>query len=341
MKLTPCLLLVATFILGSCGGSNDNNSGPTKNPVITDVAATNAFQLADNGFSSLGRSLTGTTCDATGEPTTSTVGSSTYAAEKTYCALTITTGPASTLRRSYFMTSGIQCALEKKINFAYATTPTDHNGIVLSESDSCFGVNGFDGTVDGDTNDNFTVSLREVALVGEDHDRMMALQMDKTVFDPTGTYDVTLYTKNTDEMYSAKSLMAESMSEAKVNKVNGTINFESRNYTRKTHLRSFIEGAMNPATGAFSSVKYVQLVQATGDTGAEDHSVLYVRELSNEWFNHYVGTSRASGYPQCSGVCTYLPIPYNAAFHNFSGNPLTKYNNSVMMVTGDPMTMDF
>jgi hypothetical protein len=184
VKLTPCLLLMATLIISSCNDDNNSGTGTATSPSTSNVSATNAFQLADNGFSSIGRSLSATTCDINGEPTTSTVGSSTYAAEKTYCALSITTGPASTLRRSYFMASGIQCALEKKFNFAYSTTPTDHNGIVLSESDSCFGPNGFDGTVDGDANDNFTVSVREVALVNEDYDRMVAIQMDKATFDP-------------------------------------------------------------------------------------------------------------------------------------------------------------
>lgn len=340
MKLKPCLLLMGTLIISACN-DNASNPGQATSPVTGPVVATNAFQLTDNGFSSIARSLTSTTCDVTGEPTTSTVGSSTYAAEKTYCALTVTTGPASTLRRGYFMASGIQCALEKKFNFSYAATPTDHNGIVLSESDNCFGPNGFDGTVDGDANDTFVVSVREIGLPGQDYDRMVAVQMDKATFDPNGTYDVTLYMKNTPEMFAAKTIMAESMAETKVNKVEGTINFESRNYTRKTHMRSHLEGTMNPATGAFSDITNVQLIQASGASGSEDNSVLYVREVTNQWYDHYLRTSRAPGYPQCSGVCTFLPVPYSAAFHNFAAHLLTNYNNPSMMVTDDPMTMDF
>lgn len=341
MKIKSGLVLLAAILLSSCSEDDASTSKPTP-PTPNPLSSLSAFQMTDNALSSVGSTISTTaTCDNKSEPQTSDLGTMYYAAEKIHCVYKDNSESDSIMRRTYSSVSGLQCALEKKIKFEYLSTSTIHDGVVLSEADSCFGKNGYDATNDGDIRDTFVVSVREMALSDEGYDRQVEMQVANSTYNNSEKNDAILYMKNADTLAAAKAILPDSMVEVVVDAKTGITHFDSRDYKTKTHIRTRLIGDFEAATGKYISLSKLQTVYAVGDKGAEDNSIVYVKEGSNLWFDHYVGTTRGPAYGQCWGNCSPLAVGYISDFHDFSGNDLSNYNNGTMMNTDVPFTMVF
>jgi hypothetical protein len=344
MKLKPYLFFLLAIFLCAC---NDDNS-PAPTPISPSTGGTppisvpSAFTLVSNALTSLSVNFPSTTCGTGGTPT-STVGSPTYAADEFFCSLTSNSSEQNSIRNGYYKSAGVLCALKKVTTLSNSTTPTVHENIIISESDACFGPNGADINNNGNTTDSLTVSFRETMLTGADYDQEFEIQLTPT-FDPARQSDVTVFTKDSSTILATKSYQTGDVSEAVINKTNGELFLEDRNYQNFIHTRLYAKGTINN-DGTFPAISNMQVIKASGNTGSEISSELFATDGTKKWFNHFVGTTQAPGYDQCSdatpGACSALVIPYNAQFHNFTGHPQTNYNNGTMMSTTAPITMVF
>lgn len=332
MKLKYYFPLLLTFIISS----NVMAAAP--------ILPIDPLTLIDNAFASVANTVPVATCNAQGLPT-SAVGSSTYASDSLYCALSVNSGVQTSMRGKYFSAAGIFCALNKVITFANDPTPTIHNGVMLSEADSCFGASGLDVNKDGDIADTFLVSLREMSLTANPgattYDRLTEMQVGAATYNPALPNDIQLYLKDSNNLLAAKAYQTTSVTEAVVDKTASRVVFENRDYASFSHTRLDLTGILDPITGNVSLISNLKFIQALGNTGSENNSVLYSTDGLNTWANHFIGTAQSAGYPQCTGTCTSILIPYDPQFHNFTANPQTKYKNvNVMNITG-PFNMAF
>jgi hypothetical protein len=246
------------------------------------------------------------------------------------------------MRGSYFASSGVLCAIKKKIVLTNPVTPAVYNNILLSESDACFKGYGYDANKDGETSDEVSISVRVSKPLESDYEQLLQIQIGAETFDQEASNDINLYIKNTDNLVAAKSYEATAVTEVVVDKDTGTVNYESRDFATKTHIRTILQGAMDRDTGTIGAMEKLQVIESVGDIGAEKYSIMYSSNGHNTRYDHFVGEIRAADYDQCVGDCTEIyQIPYSAEFHNFTTNPQTKYDHGKMMKPKENLTMEF
>ncbi|MBC7428371.1 MAG: hypothetical protein H7336_07150 [Bacteriovorax sp.] len=350
MKFKPSLLLACAFVISSC---NDNNSSPvqvpapvnnteTTTPIITRPSSgVSAFDLAEASFNSA--SLFGfvSDCNEYGDTTTA-VGTSAYTADKIFCSFSKSSDRPGTMRGSYFASSGVLCAINKKITFTDPVTPAVYDNIILSESDACFKGYGYDANKDGHSTDEVSISVRVSKPLESDYDQLIQIQIGEETYNKLAPNDFNIYIKNTDNLVAAKSYEATAVTEVIVYKATGTLNYESRDYASKTHIKTVLQGSMDPITGSLATIEKLQAIESLGDSGAEKYSIMYSSNGHNTRYDHFVGKVRAADYDQCVGNCTAIyQIPYKADFHNFAANPQTEYDNGKMMEQKEDLTMEF
>lgn len=337
------LLLASAFLISSC--SNNSDSSPvtsgTTTPITTPTEAPHAFKLADASFNSASLFRFAVECNDNGE-TTTVVGTATYAADKIFCNFSAPTNQRGTMRGSYFASSGVLCALEKKIALTYPTTPVVYNNIILSEADDCFAGHNFDINDDGDNWDDVSVSLRELKITVDNYEQLLEVQFNSVAFDELAKNNLNLYMKNSGNIIAAKSYEITSVTEAIVDTNTGTVNFESRDYASNIHIRTLLQGQMDPKTGSVATVEKLQTIESHGNQGNEKYSVMYSSNGHSTIYDHFVGKIRAIDYDKCVGDCSVIYfIPYKTDFHNFKGNLQTKYDHGKMMESKSDLTMDF
>lgn len=347
MKLNIFLMILSAMILTSCGDDDDDTVPAPTGSGTSPVSTMNAFDGINNTITSLTTRFPTTTCNTTTGAPTSTPGSATYVTDALFC--TISSAPTTTgsIRSGYSKTAGILCAINKASPMTNGTTPTVHDNVSISESDACFTSGPVDLNSDGDTADTVPFSFRETTGGQGDYDTKVELQTNATTFNTTGTSDTTLYLKNTAGMAAAKSVTNTNVTEAVINRTSGESFYDSRDYTNNRHTRMYAKGTVD-TNGSITNLQNLQMIQASGNAGSEQHSVMYATDGTNTWSDHYVGTTRASGFDTCTtsttggtADCSAIDIPYNADFHDFTGNPATGFNNGTMMSTTAPITMSF
>lgn len=346
-KMNIFLLILSALVLSSCGDDDDDTAPAPATGGTSPVSTMNAFDGVNNTITSLSTRFPTTTCNTTtGAPTTAP-GSATFVTDRLFC--TISAAPATTgsIRSGYAKTAGILCAINKTSPMTNGTTPTVHDNVSVSESDACFTSGPVDLNNDGDTADTVPFSFRETTGGQGDYDTKVEMQTNATTFNTTGNSDTTLYLKNSADMAAAKTVTTTNVTEAVINRTTGESFYDSRDYTNTNHTRMYAKGTVD-TNGTITNLQNLQMIQASGNAGSEQNSVMYATDGTNTWSDHYVGTTRASGYPTCTtsttggtADCAAIDIPFNADFHDFTGNPATGFNNGTMMSTTAPITMSF
>jgi hypothetical protein len=335
------IFLLALLALGFAGCSDDDSTpAPAPTSGSGTITTPSAFQMASNALTSITSTFPTATCDAQGAPTT-TAGSATFASDRFYCSFNAPSNQLNSLRADYSKAAGLLCAAQAATTFSNSATPTVHDNLTLSESSDCYEGGVFDANNDGDTSDTFVASIREGALTGTDFEKKTEIQLNKTAFDTAATSDYVVWTKNTDAVSAAKSFSTGSVSEVKFDKTTNEMFLENRDYANSIHDRVYAKGTINGSTGTVTSLTNLKAIEATGNAGSENNSVLFATDGTNKLFDHFVGTTQAPGYEQCTGDCTSLTIPYDASFHDFSGTAQSTYNTDTMMDTTTPFSMSF
>lgn len=333
------LTLSAAFILASCG-SNSSNSGSNSTSSV--------FQMADNAFSSAAsiatgnaRTMSSVTCNNTGTPSGVNAGDDGYAEALIICASTINSKSPDTLKGSYYIASTAFCAIRKQVTLSFPSVATTHDGLSLTESDSCTGAGGWDmdnsGTVGDFTQD---LSIKQSALTAQDYDTLLEIEFNATW---TNTPNVKIYFKSSGNILAAKIYaIGEAVTEIVIDKTAKTVKFENRDYNGERHIRTYIAGTMNANTGSFTSLSNLQLIHS-GDGGHDDTTIAYGYNGANEWVDYWNQGVQVTGhgYPKCQGTCAALTITHSANFYNFAGNAQTNYNNSSLLNFTVPLNMNF
>lgn len=347
MKTNIFFMILSALILTSCGDDDDDTVPAPTTGGTSPVTTLNAFDGVNNALTSLAARFPTATCDATTGAPTTTAGSTTYVTDRLFC--TISAAPSSTgsIRNGYSKTAGLLCAINKASPLTNGATPTIHDNVSISEADPCFASGAVDLNSDGDAADTVPFSFRETTGGQGDYDTKVEIQTNVTTFNTTGTSDTNLYLKNTAEMAAAKTVTATNVTEAVINRTTGESFYDNRDYTNNVHSRMYAKGTLAP-NGTISNLQNLQMIQASGNSGSEQNSVLFATDGTNTWSDHYVGTTRAAGFDTCTTSttggtpdCTAIDITYNADFHDFTGNPATGFNNGTMMSTTAPITMSF
>lgn len=217
-----------------------------------------------------------------------------------------------------------------------------HNAVTFLENDSCFGAGGLDINNNGTTTDLITVSYRDTNMATGDFDRKVEIQTGAMIYNPSGANDIILYTRDSADILAAKSIQATVITEAVVKKATSELFFENRDYTTKSHDRIYIDGTQDSSGDFITATSIAAIAALTGTTPSQNNTVVYVADdEENIYFDHYLGTTRVTGYPKCTGTCTTFVIPFNAQFLNFDANPASNYNNANMMNSSTPLNMSF
>jgi len=140
-KLKIISISLISMAFAACGGSSSSDSSLSQTQQIF-AAATGALNSIYSGFIAFST----ITCDD-GEPTSSVEGDPQFAGEVAYCTLNENTKSQDSIQGSYFIVSAILCVVEQLIFFNYAIKATEHNNVMISENDSCFGP-GYDNLSD-------------------------------------------------------------------------------------------------------------------------------------------------------------------------------------------------
>lgn len=314
---------IVPFLILSCGSDSkkDNSANGFFKRAETAVASAYSEINAAN--------FVDPTCNNSGEPTSSAIGSIAYAREKAFCGLNQNSQSPDTVQGSFFLVSKVLCAVEKQISFEYAATPTNHNAISFAENDDCFAPNGFDSDGNGNVNGTVLVSLQDVALSGTGslYDYFIGLQLGVSVYDNSAVPAVQFYLKDSGGILAARvyQQLNQNIFEFVINSNTETFDYEMRNYANPNfrHERLSAQGSVSLSSGSFSRVNSASYIFADGDAGSTSRSVIMSFNNGVEQYDHHVNTGRAPGYSQIAA------IPHNPDFYTWSGrsildtNPLT------------------
>ena len=127
-----------------------------------------------------------------GSPSNSAPGTLNFPAEDVFCQLNTNDGSPNTVQGTYRILSGIFCVIERNMSFEYSTESNTQNGLLISETDSCFGAGGVDLDGNGSIGQSLAVSVFESAIPQATFEAFVGVQVGQ-VYDPNRAADIQIY----------------------------------------------------------------------------------------------------------------------------------------------------
>jgi len=309
--------LIAIFCLmiglASCGSDGADTTTPSAFfGRVTEAVSSVSTSVTPQAFAT-------PECDESGSPTSSAEGDAAFPGEQAFCTLNTNSQSPDTIQGSYFLVSKVLCAVEKTISFNYGELPTINDNISISETDDCFGEDGFDLNDDKEISGSFTISLMEVALPDSESEFDFYIGIQIAASYTLGEADpIQFYLKDSDGVLAARIYQPffRNVFDFSINSGNNSFSYENKDFENERHIRFYAEGTFS-GEGAFTSVESAKFIQSEGDSGVTENTVSIMNFTSSgEEYDHHINGAREPGF----SVIT--DIPHDIDFYTWAGRTI-------------------
>ena len=344
-------------LIAACTDDEETVSGGSSNEE-QNLSANSIMTTVDNTFATLGEasseSFMSSDCE-NGQPATVNPGEATYASALYNCQMNTNAKSPDNHRGAYYLIKGIMCILENdnpEINYEEEGTI---NALTVSESDACWGSDGFDGIdEDGDTEDSMVVSIYHRPTSSESlFDFYVGIQEGSSHSGDESQDLIKIFYRSASTYVGFRVVDFQNYYE--VNLTSNSIMWENYDFptsssdgrSKARHTRIMALGDFDLSSGENGELEEIYFAWSQGNElsyPSQDREAVVSYGSSStgtfvQSFDHWNGTlneliSRAEGYSEVT------EIPFNDAFLSFSNYDITETPETDPLLNLAPFTLE-